>query len=78
MYCDKCGHQLREGAKFCNKCGNAVIVEKQETYKAINRPINDHAVKPTEKETPRPIASKEPTSSDKGSGLKKILIIAGI
>lgn len=78
MYCDKCGHQLREGAKFCNKCGNAVIVEKQETYKAINRPINDHAVKSTEKEPPRPTVSKEPAYSDNGSGKKKIFIIAGI
>ena len=24
MYCDNCGNQLRDGAKFCSKCGTAV------------------------------------------------------
>lgn len=29
MCCGKCGQQLREGAKFCNKCGVPVFDEKQ-------------------------------------------------
>lgn len=78
MYCDKCGQQLRDGAKFCNKCGNAVIVEKQEDHKAINRSLSNQSVKPTEIEPHHPIVLKEQTSSDKDTGKKKIIIIAGI
>ena len=31
MYCDKCGQLLRDGAKFCNKCGAPVTDDKQKT-----------------------------------------------
>ena len=24
MYCDNCGNKLRDGAKFCNKCGTNI------------------------------------------------------
>lgn len=24
MFCDKCGTQFRDGAKFCPKCGNKI------------------------------------------------------
>ena len=27
MYCKKCGNEIKEGAKFCTKCGNVVINE---------------------------------------------------
>ena len=27
MYCDNCGNQLRDGAKFCNKCGMQIAGE---------------------------------------------------
>ncbi|MBQ4108968.1 MAG: zinc ribbon domain-containing protein [Clostridia bacterium] len=42
-YCKKCGKELREGAKFCNKCG-AVVPETKAEEKSIEE------VKTTEKE----------------------------
>lgn len=29
MICSKCGSELKEGAKFCGKCGNRVVVERR-------------------------------------------------
>lgn len=78
MYCDKCGQQLREGAKFCNKCGTVVICEKQEDTEAINSSIIDPPEKQVEGEHLHSNVSKAHTSSDKDSGKKKIFIIAGI
>ena len=37
MYCEKCGQQLRDGAKFCNKCGAPV-----ENTKNDDKPKEDH------------------------------------
>lgn len=37
MYCEKCGQQLRDGAKFCNKCGAPV-----ENIKNDDKPKEDH------------------------------------
>ena len=28
MVCNKCGKELKEGAKFCTKCGAAVVLKK--------------------------------------------------
>ena len=37
MYCEKCGQQLRDDAKFCNKCGAPVTDEKSKTKVSENR-----------------------------------------
>ena len=29
MKCQKCGSELRDGAKFCDNCGAAVMLKKQ-------------------------------------------------
>ena len=34
MYCDNCGNQLRDGAKFCPKCGNKIPSDSTEVYSA--------------------------------------------
>ena len=30
MFCTKCGYQIKDGYKFCPKCGTPVYVEKEE------------------------------------------------
>ena len=41
MFCDKCGNRLRDGAKFCNKCGAVVneSVQLNETPAAGKEPF---------------------------------------
>ena len=28
MFCSKCGNKIEDGAKFCDSCGNAIVVEQ--------------------------------------------------
>lgn len=44
MYCDNCGNQLRDGAKFCNKCGCVVPNDDMNTFakEATNEPNHAH------------------------------------
>ena len=35
-YCIKCGNQLKDDAKFCNKCGTPCYNNKKETSEDIN------------------------------------------
>ena len=37
MFCRKCGNELSQDMKFCNKCGTRV--EKQETSNNLNRKV---------------------------------------
>ena len=30
MFCTKCGYQIKDGYKFCPKCGTPVYVEKED------------------------------------------------
>lgn len=41
MYCTKCGNQIKDGFKFCPKCGTPVYVEKEK---------EENEVKPQAKE----------------------------
>ena len=36
MYCDNCGNKLRDGAKFCNKCGTPVTQDDEESVVGTN------------------------------------------
>jgi len=37
MFCNKCGNQLRDGAKFCNICGKPVA-EVSDNFLTQNEP----------------------------------------
>lgn len=37
MFCSKCGAELKDGAKFCEKCGEAVFRLNEETLKAVEK-----------------------------------------
>ncbi len=44
MYCEKCGAENSETAKFCRKCGELVEAE-EETRVAVRRADDDHGVR---------------------------------
>ena len=44
--CSQCGSELKEGAKFCTKCGSNVIDEQKSNVEVIeNIPDNEYIVK---------------------------------
>ena len=45
MFCHKCGNQLPENAKFCQKCGAKVLFEEAAQTSVENRRENDVVVK---------------------------------
>lgn len=45
MFCDNCGNELRDGAKFCNKCG-AAVVEKLTTDALTAAERSDYSQEP--------------------------------
>lgn len=49
MKCTNCGNELKEGAKFCGKCGTAVAnmvfpIEEEPGQKAIEEPIQEEPI----------------------------------
>ena len=36
MFCQKCGNEIKDGAKFCDKCGTAVNCEQNITVDSAN------------------------------------------
>lgn len=36
MFCQKCGNEIKDGAKFCDKCGTAVYCEQNITVDSAN------------------------------------------
>ena len=62
MFCTKCGTEIRDGFKFCPKCGTPAFVKKEKTESVIKA-----QVKEVKKETlsskqnyiPNPLIAKE-------------------
>ena len=61
MFCEKCGNQLRDEAKFCQKCGAAVV--------------NSDSEDSMEKSDPEPIERCEERRSKSCNTRKRLLII---
>ena len=36
MFCQNCGHQLKENAKFCQNCGEKLVEERPENIEVEN------------------------------------------
>lgn len=48
MFCTKCGNQIKDGFKFCPKCGTPVYVEKEKAESENKTRVDD-----VKKETPK-------------------------
>lgn len=46
MFCQKCGAQLEEGARFCTACGNPVV---QETHNPVESSYQPYIKVPVQK-----------------------------
>lgn len=56
MFCTKCGYQIKDGYKFCPKCGTPVYIEKEEPKiekeKEICEVVVEAKAEPGNTETP--------------------------
>lgn len=75
MYCEKCGNKLRNGAKFCNKCGAALVENKAEK---VGKSANAHSAAQVKTDISQSEPRKTRARAGKGSDKKKIFVTAGI
>jgi predicted nucleic acid-binding Zn-ribbon protein len=47
MFCTKCGFEIKDGYKFCPKCGTPAFVEKEEPKSEVKKEEVDEVVKKT-------------------------------
>ena len=82
MYCDNCGNQLRDGAKFCNKCGMQIVgetvssdvIDKREDVSNDQTPLTSYS---QSSETDQKIQNeKSPANPPKNK--KRIITISAI
>ena len=69
MFCTKCGNQIKDGFKFCPKCGTPVYVEKetpQSEVKAHAEEVKEEATK-KESEAPKDVDAKAKSKSTASS-----------
>jgi len=70
-FCNSCGTDLAPGARFCNKCGAAILASSPASASTTPAGI---PVPPT---VPSPVVGPPPPSSG-GGALKAILIVVGV
>ena len=46
MFCTKCGNQIKDGYKFCPKCGTPTYVEKEAPKSEVINVVNEFVVEP--------------------------------
>jgi len=49
MFCTKCGNQIKDGFKFCPKCGTPVYVEKEKAENEVKAQVEEDVKKETSK-----------------------------
>lgn len=47
MFCTKCGFEIKDGYKFCPKCGTPAFVEKEEPKGEVKKEVVDKVAKVT-------------------------------
>ena len=51
MFCIKCGNQIKDGFKFCPKCGTPVYVEKEMSQSEVKAQVEDAKVNAEKEES---------------------------
>ena len=73
MFCTKCGFQIKDGYKFCPKCGTSVYVEKEapksEEGKDVNE-VNVEAMTETDNKV-KPTSNAKNAKKTKASSMSK-------
>ena len=41
MFCTKCGNQIKDGFKFCPKCGTPIYVEKEKDESEVKSQVEE-------------------------------------
>lgn len=47
MFCTKCGNQIKDGFKFCPKCGTPIYVEKEKAESDVKAQVEEDVKKET-------------------------------
>ena len=73
MFCTKCGYQIKDGYKFCPKCGTPAFVELEEAKVEVQKEVDDEVAKDGNVlENTEPVAkSIENTKTNTTSNTKK-------
>lgn len=75
MFCTKCGFQIKDGYKFCPKCGTPVYVEKENPKTELEKKIGNEVVMDVKSEPDNggmPTTKGENTKIDSKSQSKPI------
>ena len=81
MFCVKCGTQIKDGYKFCPKCGTPAFVEQEEPMGEVKEDVNKTSKKVGNEEATNVMSNakeKKTTSKQKGEeytskAMKKIV-----
>ena len=63
MFCFKCGFEIKDGYKFCPKCGAPAYVEKEESQSELEAPVEDVKVDAEKKDNDGTEISSEPKTT---------------
>lgn len=63
MFCFKCGFKIKDGYKFCPKCGAPAYVEKEESQSELEAPVEDVKVDAEKKDNDGTEISSEPKTT---------------
>lgn len=75
MFCEQCGAQIPEGAKFCENCGAPVAVEASPKPTPQPAPAPAPQPKPAPKPAPQPAPKPQPKPSSKRIVIGSILLV---
>lgn len=70
MFCTKCGNQIKDGYKFCPKCGTPAYDENKEPQSELMDEAANKTMRPRESS---PKEEKDPISSQKSKGKELVL-----
>ena len=70
MFCTKCGFQIKDGYKFCPKCGTPAYIEKEDPKSEIKKEV-DEVTKESKADLIKEVTSTTEKNTKKVSKIKK-------